>query len=378
MKKTTVYFRGMNTDLEPRLMSKGKYRDATNVRIGGAKGTLGALENVQGLKELCCDNLPEGKNTSIGSYGSDETTSVFVFFHNSEGKHSIVRYYPLDETCCVLLVCEDLNFKLDHYISHIEFIDKTYLIWSDGKVNLNQKKQGGENVTTVTGQEIRSLNVCLYENKTGPFCYNFWIEKYTEEQDWSSVRSTLIIGEREVTLRGNVYEAIANLNDDSIKVEDCDGCLKIESTEKLEVRSGIPNILQPTNFCEGCNIPLIQYPPLCSPKVKLSKEEGKQGRSYDSKKKKAVIAVELNKKYQIKRVYVKSIDDYSAKSLTPIFEKHISNTAQIVTDKWREYQPLKGKYNIEQKLSNQGKKIKRIAHRINATEILAKSYTNSC
>lgn len=36
------------------------------------------------------------------------------------------------------------------------------------------------------------------------------------------------------------------------------------------------------------------------------KEEGKQGRSYDSKKKKAVIAVELNHKHQIKRVYLKS------------------------------------------------------------------------
>tara|TARA_B100000809_G_C15030728_1_gene491847 strand:- start:510 stop:638 length:129 start_codon:yes stop_codon:yes gene_type:complete len=39
------------------------------------------------------------------------------------------------------------------------------------------------------------------------------------------------------------------------------------------------------------------------------KEKGKQGRSYNSKKKKAVIAVELNAKHKIKRVYIKSIDD---------------------------------------------------------------------
>ncbi len=71
------------------------------------------------------------------------------------------------------------------------------------------------------------------------------------------------------------------------------------------------------------------------------KEDGKQGRSYDTKKKKAVIAVELTQKHKIKRVYVKSIEDYSAKSLTPIFEEHISTTAKIVTDKWREYKPLK-------------------------------------
>ncbi len=91
-------------------------------------------------------------------------------------------------------------------------------------------------------------------------------------------------------------------------------------------------------------------------KKKLSKVE----RSYDSKNKKAVIAVELSKKHQVKRVYVKSIDDYSAKSLTPIFEEHISKSVQIITDKWRGYQPLKKKYNIEQKLSNQGKNFKEL------------------
>ena len=54
------------------------------------------------------------------------------------------------------------------------------------------------------------------------------------------------------------------------------------------------------------------------------KEEGKQGRSYNSKKKKAVIAVELTDSNKLKRVYIKSIDDYSENSLTPIFEQHIS------------------------------------------------------
>ena len=38
------------------------------------------------------------------------------------------------------------------------------------------------------------------------------------------------------------------------------------------------------------------------------KEEGKPGRSYDSKKKKAVIAVELTAEKKIKRAYIKSIE----------------------------------------------------------------------
>lgn len=90
------------------------------------------------------------------------------------------------------------------------------------------------------------------------------------------------------------------------------------------------------------------------------KEEGKQGRSYDSKKKKAVIAVELTGKHQVKRVYVKSIDDYSAKSLTPIFEEHIDTCAKVFTDKWRGYEPLKENLNITQIESNNGKNFNKL------------------
>ena len=70
--------------------------------------------------------------------------------------------------------------------------------------------------------------------------------------------------------------------------------------------------------------------------------------------------VELTNKHQVKRVYVKSIDDYSAQSFTPIFEEHISTSAQIITDKWRGYEPLKKQYNMEQKLSNKGRNFKEL------------------
>lgn len=88
------------------------------------------------------------------------------------------------------------------------------------------------------------------------------------------------------------------------------------------------------------------------------KEDGKQGRSYDTKKTKAVIAVELTAESKVKRVYMRAIDDYSAKSLTPIFEEHISTSAQVFTDKWRGYSPLKAIYDIEQNESNNGKNFK--------------------
>lgn len=90
------------------------------------------------------------------------------------------------------------------------------------------------------------------------------------------------------------------------------------------------------------------------------KETGKQGRSYDSKKKKAVIAVELTPKHQVKRMYIKGINDYSAKSLTPIFEQHIDPTAKVITDKWRGYEPLKKDYNIQQIPSDNGNNFKKL------------------
>ena len=84
-------------------------------------------------------------------------------------------------------------------------------------------------------------------------------------------------------------------------------------------------------------------------------EKGKQGRSYNTKKKKIIASVELSKKGNIKRVYALKIDDYSAKSLKIIFDKHISTNANIDTDKWKGYRPLMKKYNITQSLSDKGK-----------------------
>ena len=84
------------------------------------------------------------------------------------------------------------------------------------------------------------------------------------------------------------------------------------------------------------------------------KEEGKVGRSYDSNKKKMVCAVELTDDGKVKRMYSLNIDNYSAKELEKVFEKHISKDANVVTDKWKGYRPLMKRYNITQIESNHG------------------------
>ena len=62
------------------------------------------------------------------------------------------------------------------------------------------------------------------------------------------------------------------------------------------------------------------------------KEDDKPGRSYDSKKKKSIYAVELIKDGNVKRFYVVKIKDFSTKSLRTIFDKHISTQANVTTD----------------------------------------------
>jgi transposase-like protein len=84
------------------------------------------------------------------------------------------------------------------------------------------------------------------------------------------------------------------------------------------------------------------------------KEENKPGRSYDSKKKKSICAVQLTDDGKVKRFYALKITDFSAKSLRTIFDKHISPNADITTDEWKGYRPIMKDYNIEQIPSDNG------------------------
>lgn len=83
-------------------------------------------------------------------------------------------------------------------------------------------------------------------------------------------------------------------------------------------------------------------------------EQGKIGRSYNSKKKKAITAVELTDDGKIKRMYAMKIDDFSARSLQYMFVNHIDRSANITTDNWKGYRPIAKAYNITQINSNGG------------------------
>lgn len=77
------------------------------------------------------------------------------------------------------------------------------------------------------------------------------------------------------------------------------------------------------------------------------REDLKQGLGNDTKKKKIVAAVELDKKGGVKRSYFNRIDDYLSNELGKIFQSHISPQAKVKTDKWTGYKPLKKECNME-------------------------------
>ena len=87
-------------------------------------------------------------------------------------------------------------------------------------------------------------------------------------------------------------------------------------------------------------------------------QAGEQGRSKSDKKVRVVIAFE-HRKGKSGRGYARVIQDYSTKSLQPIFDHHIKNDAEVLADGWSGYKPLKEDYpNLKQTLSNQGKNFK--------------------
>ena len=87
-------------------------------------------------------------------------------------------------------------------------------------------------------------------------------------------------------------------------------------------------------------------------------ETGKVGRSYDAKKKKAIVAVQFSDEGKIRPMYATAIKDFSARSLQYIFVKHISRQAKVTTDKWKGYRPISKAYDITQVQSDRGANFK--------------------
>jgi hypothetical protein len=84
-------------------------------------------------------------------------------------------------------------------------------------------------------------------------------------------------------------------------------------------------------------------------------ETQKQGR-IKGKKKLVIVALEKLPFNGVGRAYAQIIENGSSASFLPFFEAHISKDAEVVTDEWTGYGPLKKKYiKLKQIPSNKGK-----------------------
>lgn len=84
-------------------------------------------------------------------------------------------------------------------------------------------------------------------------------------------------------------------------------------------------------------------------------ETQKRGRSKD-KKRLVVVALEKLHGEGVGRAYAQIIDNASSTSFRPFFEAHFSKDADVVTDEWTGYAPLKKDYpKLKQIPSNSGK-----------------------
>jgi len=84
-------------------------------------------------------------------------------------------------------------------------------------------------------------------------------------------------------------------------------------------------------------------------------KKGEQGRSKSESKIRIVVAFEY-RNGKCGRGYARIIEDFSAESLRPLFDIHISKDASILADGWSGYKPLKEDYEgLTQILSDKGR-----------------------
>ena len=142
MKLKNIFNSGkMNKDLDERLVPKGEYRDALNVRVVGSSASdVGAIENSPsnaGLTQLNFGNNP----VSIGSVSDDANNKIYWFVRSDAG--SYICEYDIDNDTSTFVLKDTrswktnvLNFYKTNFVEANILIDidndKRFLFFTDG------------------------------------------------------------------------------------------------------------------------------------------------------------------------------------------------------------------------------------------------------
>lgn len=178
------FYGGIDTDTEDRLLQAGDYRYALNCLNGNnKKDSFGAVENLKG-DTLVSINLPAGTNRCIGACKDVRQNSVIYAVYNSNGNHSILRYFVNTNTIQRIISPVNtvrfmssrfLNFQNDvrYRIWHMDIIftnGQEILKWTDGYDNAidipYDPTVALPNQQTRHYNPPRSLNITLATNFT--------------------------------------------------------------------------------------------------------------------------------------------------------------------------------------------------------------------
>lgn len=137
MKLQNTFVQGkMNKDTDERLLPKGQYPHAENIRVINSEGSdIGAVENVRGNKALTSFSLTNA--TTIGAFTDDSNQKIY-WFTTSEDRDLLVEYDYSNQVSTILLddTTNILNFNKDFLITGVVKIfneeqKKDLLVWTD-------------------------------------------------------------------------------------------------------------------------------------------------------------------------------------------------------------------------------------------------------
>lgn len=139
MKLSNTFVQGkMNKDIDERLLPKGQYPHAENIRVANTDASdMGAIENVRGNVQLT--NLGLVNATTIGAF-SDDSNQKLYWFVTSDNKDLVVEYdVPNSQTNIVLESSRPdgvLNFDRKYLITGVVKVingdsDRDLIVWTD-------------------------------------------------------------------------------------------------------------------------------------------------------------------------------------------------------------------------------------------------------
>lgn len=177
MKLKNVFVQGkLNKDVDERLLPKGEYPHAENIRVANSDGSdAGAIENIKGNELLTNISLTNAK--TLGAL-ADTSNEKIYWFVTSEGKDLVLEYNFQNRDLSILLedtrgiLGFDENFLITGVVKvYNEDFKRDLLIWTDNlnpprSVNIERAKTYGLDGFTeeqITLAKLPPLNSPSYQ-----------------------------------------------------------------------------------------------------------------------------------------------------------------------------------------------------------------------